>query len=217
MGKNIFGVLIVSLLLISCSKNNNNDAVTADSYLSITAGQTRTFENKDSISGTLTTVVQTSSNRDTTVGTRSYHVFDNSDGSKEYFALAGNDYYTLFNLPATLSTVPVELLYLKANGSVGTTWSQNFSFNVPGLPIPVPIVFTHTIKETGITKTTGIKNHTNVIRVETKITSPLLSINSDIQSYCAPKYGIVHMTTFIQVATAGINISTRRTMINANF
>jgi len=217
MRKNTFGVLILSLVFISCSKNNNDDVETANSYLSITPGQIRTFENKDSISGTLNTIVQTSSNRDTAVGTRSYHVFDNSDGSKEYFALSGNDYYTLFNLPAALSTVPVELLYLKANGTVRTSWSPNFSFNVPGLPIPVPVVFTHTIKETGLNKTTGSKNHTNVIRVETKITSPLLSINSDIQSYCAPKYGVVHMTTFIQVATAGINISTRRTLINANF
>lgn len=217
MIKNIFGALLLSLLIISCGKNSDDNTAAGDSYLSLASGQTRTFEVKDSISGRLTTIVQTSSDRDTTVGTRSYHVFNNNDGSREYFAVSGNDYYTLFNLPATLSTVPIELLYLKSNGTVGNTWSQNYSFNVPGLPIPVPLTFTHTIKETGLTKTTGSKSHTNVIRVETKITSPLLSINSDIQSYCAPKYGVVHMTTLIQIATAGINISTRRTMINANF
>ena len=217
MKKSFFGLLILNILFISCNKNGAGDPVAAITYLSITAGQTRTFDVKDSISGAINTIVQTSSNRDTTAGMRSYHVFDNNNGSKEYFAVSGNDYYTLFNLPATLSTVPIELLFLKANGNVGTTWSQNFSLNVPGIPIPIPIIFTHNIKETGLTKTTGAKSHTNVIRVETKISSPLLNISSDIQTYIAPKYGVVYITTYIKEPTAGIEISTRRTMINANF
>lgn len=217
MKKILFYSLSASLVFCSCSKDDNEPTPGAISYLSVTPGQTRTFENKDSISGTINTTVQISSSRDTTVGSRTYHAFDNSDGTTEYFAVSGNDYYTLFNLPATISTAPIELLYLKSNAGVGTSWAQNFSFNIPGAPFPIPITFTHTIKEKGISKTTGAINHTDVIRVETKVSSAFLNINSDIQTYCAPKYGVVHLITYIEETTAGVEIHTRRTMIGANF
>ena len=218
MKKILFGTLVLSsILLFSCGKDETGPAVPAVSYLTVTPGQIRTFENKDSISGAVTVVTQTTSTTDTSVGGKSYRIFNNSNGTNEYFAVSGNDYYTLYNLPAGISTEPIELLYLKATGTVGSTWSQNYSFNVPGVPIAIPVKFTHTIKETGLTKTTGSLTHTDVIRVETKISSTLLSINSDIQTYCAPKYGVVYMTSYIAEATAGIEISSRRTLINANF
>jgi hypothetical protein len=197
MKKILSGALVLSLFMLSCSKDDDGGGSTTTTYLSITPGQTRSFEVKDSISGNLSSITQTSTNRDTSVNGRSYHVFNNSDGSFEYYAVAGSEYYTLFNLPATISTQPIELLYLKSNGSINSTWTQNISFTVPGFPIPIPVTFTHTIKEKGLTKTYGAITHNNVIRVETKISSSLASINSDIQTYVAPNYGVVNITTYI--------------------
>ena len=217
MKKILFGAVLLGSLVVSCSKNDDGEDVPAVSYLSLTPGQTRTFEVKDSITGETGTVTQTSSSRDTAVAGRTYHVFDNSDGSREYFAVSGNNYFTLYNLPSGISDQPVELLYLKANGNVGTSWTQDFSFAVPGFPISIPVKFTHTIKEKGLSKTFGAITHTDVIRVESKITSTLLDIDSDIQTYCAPKYGVINITSHVAESTAGIEVNTRRTMISANF
>lgn len=217
MKKSFILALFGFILLASCSKSGGEDTDPVLSYMSLTAGQIRTFEVKDSLTGALNTVIQTSSNADTMVGSRSYHVFNESDGNKQYFNISGNDYYTLFNIPGVSSTTPLELLYLKANATVGTSWSQNFSFTLPGVPLPVPVTFTHTLKETGLTKTTGAITHQNVIRVETKVSSTLASITSDIQTYSAPNYGVVHISTYIAEPISGIEVNNRRTLIGANF
>lgn len=222
MKKAIFGLLILSVLLFSCKKDSSTGGSgnTSD-YMSLTAGQARTFETTDNVASSTSSNVSTSTNRDSTVNGRSYHVFTNSDGSSGYFNVSGSDYYSYTELPA-LSNLQLELLYLKTNLAVNGTWSQSINVTVPGLPFPLPVTISNTIKEKGISRTVGANNYSEVIRVETGIAVsglPAGALTTNIQSYYAPRYGLIENTTVLGLNYSGIadSVNTRTVLKAVNF
>ena len=222
MKKTILGLFTLSAILFSCKKDSGGDNNnTTTSYMSLTAGQTRTYETTDNIAMSASSNTSTSTNRDTSINARTYHVFSNSDGSSGYFNVTGNDYYSFTSLPS-LSNLQLELLYLKANLNVNGSWTQNTNVTVPGLPFPLAVTITNTIEEKGISRTTGTMSHTDVIKVRTGISVaglPASALSTNIQSYYAPRYGLVESSAVIGLNYSGItdSVNTRTLLKAANF
>ncbi|MFZ1530445.1 MAG: hypothetical protein WAT19_16950 [Ferruginibacter sp.] len=222
MKKTIFGLFVLSAILFSCKKDTGGDTNNpATSYMSLTAGQTRTYETTDNIAMSTSSNTTTSTNRDTSVNSRTYHVFTNSDGSSDYFNVTGSDYYSFTQLPA-LSNLQLELLYLKSNAAVNASWNQTTNVTVPGVPFPLAVTISNTIMEKGISRTTGTMSHTDVIRVQTGISVaglPASALTTNIQSYYAPRYGLVESTAVLGLNYSGItdSVNTRTLLKAANF
>jgi hypothetical protein len=203
--------LALGSTLISCKKPQETpDPVpVATTYMSMTAGNSRTYETKDNTTTTTTTNTSTSTNRDSSIIGKNYHVFTNSNGAaNDYYNLTGTDYYTYRSISAALSTPPIEVIYLK-DAAANTSWSQTVNVPVTGLPTPVPVIFTNNITAKGLNKTVNGKAYTDVVQVTTTVAVtglPPGSVTTDIQSYYAPKYGLIENKNKISLPLLTINI-----------
>jgi len=217
--KNLF-FLLVAAVIASCGKDNTNPSnPTTESYINTNAGSSWTYHSVDSSNATPQSVdyVITSTSDDTTVNGKEYHVYRYSYGGSQYLNLTGNDYYQFDTIPGGVGA-NVERLYLKDNAAVGTTWSQNFTLNIPDIPIPVSMTVSNNIVEKGISRTVNGMNYSNVIHVSTSLSSALIppaSFTSKIDSYYAEKYGLIENSTIIHIDYQGlvkdINIQTKLT------
>jgi hypothetical protein len=189
MKKTIFACLSLALLAVSCKKDDPAPTPVAEKFLTISNGSTWNYRVTDNTASTTTDYTLTSTNRDTTINGKSYHVFTNSDGNtSEYYNVTGNEYFQFTSLSAQLDDL--ELLYLKDNLAVGNTWSQSVTIN--GAPFPLTANVTNTIQEKGGTLVVNGVTYQNVIKVKTDISVPGLpagSITTNIQRYYAPKFG----------------------------
>jgi hypothetical protein len=204
-------ILIASVLfLAACDKNddsNTNPPETPDTYINTTQGSTWTYHEDNSASGTTvgSDYTVTSTNKDTTIGSRKYHVYTYSYGGSRYLNISGHEYYQFDSIPVGAG-ITVERLYLKDDAAVGASWEQQSDITVPNLPIPIPLKITNTITEKGITRTVKGKDYTDVIHVSSSLSSPLITsgFTSSIDSYFAPKYGLIENTTKIDLDYSGI-------------
>lgn len=202
MKKNLLGLLIpVSALVISCKKDDSGTTPTppaAVSYMNAGTGNTWNYENtRNPSSGTpdVTTYSITSSNRDTTINAKSYHVFTRTDAfTAEYYYTSGNDYYEYLNLPV-LDTIRSENLYLKSNLPVGSSWTQSMA-PVTYVAITANLSKSDTIIETGLTKVVKGVTYDSVIHVRgafkvLSITPVLITptLVSVVDNYYAPRVG----------------------------
>ncbi len=209
-------LLILSLALFaaaSCSKKDDTPQnETPGNYMSLTANEARTYQNTDNSTGTaiVTEYTSTSTNRDSTVGSRNYHVFTNSaTKGSEYYAISGNDYYNLRALPAELGGSLAEVLYLKTNIAVGTGWDQNFNINFSGVPITATLH--NTIVANDLSRTVFGKTYNHVIQVKTTVSAtaiPSNNLTSNIQNYYAPGYGLIESNSLIDLNYLGITSHT---------
>lgn len=207
MKKLLFGSAILSLFLFSCSKDDSTPSP-AEKYMSITAGSTWNYSVTDLITAANSyTYTQTSTNRDTTAGGKTYHVFTNSSGGNDYYSITGNDYYTLQTLPLGVTDTILENLYLKDNVATGNSWSQTYSLN---FGIPVDVTVTNKINASGLSKTVGSTAYSNVIDVVTTISAPAIlaipgsSLTTDIHSYYAPKVGMIQTDAKVDIVVTGL-------------
>jgi hypothetical protein len=194
-----------------CSKEtpNTNPPVTSDAYLNTTAGSTWTYHEDNSSGATPTSsdYTVTSTDKDSTVGSRKYHIYNFSYGGSRYLNISGNDYYQFDSIAGSNGTI-LERIYLKDNLDAGATWSQDFNINYPGLPVTAPLKITNKIVEKGISRTVNSIEYKNVIHVSTSLSSsviPEASLTSAIDSYYAPKYGLIEGTTKINLNFLGIS------------
>ncbi|MEO9020629.1 MAG: hypothetical protein ABI237_13420 [Ginsengibacter sp.] len=213
-------VLAVTLFFGSCSKSVDSSQNTnpAESYLTTTSGSIWTYHEINSTSGTVNSsdYMVTSTDRDSTINNRKYHIFSYSYGGSQYLGLSGHDYYEFDSIPGSSSIggAAVERLYLKDNLNTGDIWKQNFTFSVSGFPVPLSV--TNKIAEKDISRTVNGIDYQNVIHVNSTISSTLIpasSLKSAIDSYYAPKYGLIENTTIVNLNYMGIsqdvNISTQ--------
>jgi hypothetical protein len=211
------------LLTISCSKKSGDMQVAiVSSYSNISVGSSWNYHQIDSAKSTPVNsdYTITSSAKDTSINTRTYHVYSNSAGSNQYLNLSGNNYYQFDSLPAGLGKGVFEELYLKDNAAIGTTWAQTQTVMVTGSPVPVPVLLSFTIAEKNISRTVNTANYTNVIHVSATISSSLIpaaSLTSNINSYYAPNYGLIESSTKINLDYSGLlaNVNTTVTLLNA--
>ncbi|HEY9340676.1 MAG TPA: hypothetical protein VIQ23_03780 [Hanamia sp.] len=209
MKKNILYLLIAIIAFGSCEKKDNPEPnpPAEDTYINATAGSTWKYHETNSSSGTAqeSEYTVTSSSKDTTINSRSYHIYNYSYGGSQYLNISGHEYYQYDSISGGLGQI-FERLYLKDNVAVGTNWTQNISVSVPGLPFSVPVTITNTIAEKGIAKTVNGNNYTDVIHVSTSITSTSIptGLTSDIHSYYAKKYGLIESSAIVSLNFLGV-------------
>jgi hypothetical protein len=211
----ITAVLAVVFIAISCHKPKETPDPLPPApvtYMSMTAGDSRTYETTDNTATPtpLTTInTSVSSTRDTSILGKTYHVFTNSNGSaNEYYNKTGSDYYTFRAISAALATPPIEVIYLK-DAAASTSWSQTVNVPLSGVPTTVPVVFTNIVAAKGLTRTVNGKTYTDVVQVTTTavVTGlPAGSVITDIQSYYAPKFGLIENKNKISLPLLTTNI-----------
>jgi hypothetical protein len=205
----VTAVLAAFLTLVSCKKKETPDPLppTPVTYMSMTAGNSRTYETTDNTTTLTSTNTSVSTSRDTSILGKTYHVFTNSNGAaNDYYNITGNDYFTYRAISTALTVPPIEVIYLK-DAALNTTWSQ--TVNVPGFGFPVPVVFTNSITAKGLSRTVNGKAYTDVVQVTTTavITGlPAGSVTTDIQSYYAPKFGLIENKNKISISLLTVNI-----------
>lgn len=202
--------MFLFLSLAACKKDDNNPAPPAsDTYMNTASGSTWNYHLVDNSTGTSISedYVITSTDRDTTINSKTYHVFTTTFGGNQYRALLGNEYYQYDSLPGGIGGGAIERLYLKDNVAAGATWSQSITVNVPGSPIPIPFTITNTLAEKDISRTVNGTVYDQVIHVSTAITSTLIpaaSLTTSINSYFAPKYGLIENSNIVHLDFLGI-------------
>ena len=220
--RNKYLAFFTALLALGACKKSDSVVVVADKYMSLTANSTWQMRVTDNIAVTTTPYTITSTNRDSTIGSKAYHVFTNSStGVNEYFFISGNDYYTFRTLGLALGGAQVETVYLKDASSAGATWTQSINLTVPGIPFPVPVTLSYKIEEKGISRTVNGVAYSNVIRVSLGLSSslvPAASFTTDIQSYYAPKYGLIENTNKVNLNFSGFvqNTDTKTILLSAD-
>lgn len=199
----------IASLISSCKKSDTQTPAPtpADKYMNYTAGSEWNIETVNDASTSPVTVNYklTSSDRDSTINSKAYHVYTNSIGANEYYYNTGNDYYNYRVLSPGLGGGSAEILYLKDNAAVGTEWSQSFPVTISGVPITA--TFTNKIEERGTTKTINGVEYKDVIKVKTTLQITGIpfatTINNDIYKYYSPKVGPITERTSIDISSLG--------------
>lgn len=216
-------LLAIVLITFSCKKNGGDPAPPSqpDPYFNSAAGSFWDYHSVDNSGVTSPSdYTITSTSRDSSISSKSYHVYDNSLGGSQYLNITGHDYYEFDSLPAGLGVGAIERLYLKDNAAAGTNWSQNISVTIPGSPLQVPFTITNSIMAKDITRTVGGKSYSNVIHVSTAIHSSLIpaaSLMTNINSYYAPGYGLIENSSVVHLDYLGLmeDLDTQTTLVSA--
>lgn len=195
----------------SCDKKDDSNPkppAPPDTFVNTNAGSTWTYHEDNASSGTSvgSDYTITSTTGDTTIGSRKYHVYSYSYGGSQYLNLTGHEYYQYDSIPIG-GGIALERLYLKDDAAKGATWSQDVNVTVPGIIIPIPLKVTNTIAEKGITRTVKGVEYKDVIHVSTSLSSALIpspGFTSAIDSYFAPKYGLIENTTKVDINSMGV-------------
>lgn len=209
MKKIIASALLLSLLTVSCSKDDDGGGTTADIYLNTAAGSSWTYQDYDNTTPAAPPVEYsvTSTNRDTTVGSKTYHIYtNNSTGASIYNGRSGNEYSAFEALPAELGGSTVDNIYLRAAANVNASWTQNYAINFGGFPLTVTV--TNKIIEKGISKTVNSNSYNNVIHVKTDLAigglpPGFVTFTTDIHQYYAPNHGMIETNARIDVTITG--------------
>lgn len=195
-------------LFSSCKKEKSSpkDPKENANYINVVSGSSWVYHeiNKSGDVPVQSDYTITSTNRDTTINNKSYHINSFSYGGSQYLNLSGKDYYEFGNVPGA-GTKSFERLYLKSGVSVGTTWSQTEILEVEGIQIPIKL--TNTIVGISLVKEVEGKSYEKVIHIKSTITSDLIpaaSLITDINSYYAPNYGLIENTSKLNLDYIGL-------------
>jgi hypothetical protein len=210
MKKIAFLLLSAAALSLGCKKSSNNSS-TPDTYQNTDPNSTWNYRSTDNTGATPPAdYTQTSTNRDTSVNGRSYHVFNLSTGGSNYLNISGTDYYQYASLPGTGSvTQAIERLYLKSNLNTNDTWTQdiNATFVYNSIPYSIPVRLTNKVVQKGATRVVNNITYNNVIdiSIDVKNTNAFIPINivTDIHEYYAPKYGLIERQAKATITITG--------------
>ncbi len=201
--------IITCFFAASCSKDNGPAPTPnpTNNFMNMKAGSTWNYEvTNNTPPPSTSSYTLTSTNRDSTIAGKQYHVYTNSNnGASEYYYVSGTDYYTYQSLPAALGGSKVENLYLKAGAAVNSSWSQLYNISFNSLPLAVTVV--NKIEEKGISRTVNGISYNNVIHVSTTISVagvPPASLVTDIDYYYAPNHGLIENSSKINLNYLGI-------------
>jgi len=214
MKKTHLFAIILCFFAASCDKGNDPAPTPnpSDNFMNMKAGSTWNYEvTNNTPPPSTSSYTLTSTNRDSSIGGKLYHVYSNSaNGASEYYFVSGSDYYTYQSLPAAFGGSKVENLYLKAGATVNTTWAQ--TYNITYNSIPLAITVTNKIDEKGISKLVNGITYNNVIHVSTDITIVGITtaqFSTDIDYYYAPNYGMIESSSKITSTLGNSDFTTR--------
>lgn len=210
MKKVLFALFSVCLLAVSCKKDKTDPAPVADKpYTNTNNGSNWIYEVITDPGAGQTSALDTVTvtGVDTTINSKNYRILNHTNGGNvhAYLNVTGNDYYQFQDIAA--AGTAVEVIYLKDNAAVGTSWTQNINFDLGG--IAVPVVLTSTITEKGGSRTVKGITYNDVIYVSTTLSSsglPAGSIVSDIRNYYARNIGLIEAVYNIDVPLATLAI-----------
>lgn len=208
MKKSFLGIFALLALGISCKKSDSTpDPTPTQPYMSLTVGSTWDYQITNNLTANTTTNKVTSIAKDSSIGSKKYQVFTNSNGTgNSYYNITGNEHWTFTNLGPGSSGV--ENIYLQTGKDAGFSWSTPVNLPISG-GSTLPVTLTNTITEKGISKTVNGIVYTEVIKVTTTIAAialPPNSLTTDIQSYYAPKVGLIESKYKISLPIGSINI-----------
>lgn len=221
MKYNLVCLLALCTVFCACQKELDAPDKQDDKYITLTTNSTWNYQivNNGGTGPMTATITITSTAKDTIINGKSYHIFNNSSGGNQYINITGHDYYQFDSLP--IPTAPAfDRLYLKDDVPVNTSWTQNLNISIPNLPLAIPVVLTNTVKEKGISRMVNNISYSEVIYVQTAITSVLIpagSLTSNIDSYYAKKYGLIENSSVIRLNFSGIseNIDVKTILLSA--
>ncbi|MEO6870090.1 MAG: hypothetical protein ABI168_10620 [Ginsengibacter sp.] len=203
-------ILIVGIsFFYGCKKSDSGGGgAIAESYLNTSTGSSWSYHETNRSSGTPqnSDYTLTSTSKDTSINSKSYHIYTFSYGGSQYLAHNVHDYYQYDSIPGALGQI-FERLYLRDNTNTNASWSQQILIPIPGLPVSIPVDIDNMIIEKGLTKVINGITYKNVIHVSTTISSsaiPSASLTSDIHSYYAPNYGLINNNTIVHLDYAGV-------------
>lgn len=196
MKRILLAAAMLITVAISCSKNGGEEQ-SGINYHNNAVGSTWNYEKTDNTTATVTeNYTLTSTNRDTLISNKSFHVYKSSmSGGDEYKRRSGNSYFVFYPWSDESFMLFDEILYLKSNVPVGTSWSQTF-----GLPVDwvqLTGVAKSTIIAKDISRTVHSVTYDSVIHVETLITIsgyPTGNETGTLNAYYAPGYGKIEFT-----------------------
>jgi hypothetical protein len=198
-----FYLIAISSMFIFAGCGKDDTKTPATDYAPMTASSTWTYQTAPSGTYTLT-----STNRDTTINGKTFHVFTNTNSNvgNNYMGKSGNDYYRFGILPGIAPT-GFDETYLKDNLDVNGTWVVTQNATAPGIPTPIPVNLTYTITEKGVQKVVSGTTYSNVIHVKLNISALGISGgNGDF--YYSGGVGLIESTLVINANPAfGIQAS----------
>jgi hypothetical protein len=213
MKKIMAAALFLAVLGTSCKKDDPVPAPGDTKFLNTAPGTTWNYKTVDNQDLTETPYTLTSTNRDSVLNGRSYHVYTYNDAngsSDEFYGISGNEYYQFSELAAGLP--PIEFKYLVDNVGAGTSWTQplTISQTQQGVTLTFNATLKYTIVEKGNSVTVGSKSYDNTIKVKTDIINPSVTstlplaitvepITQDVYAIYAPKYGLIKRNTQLKV------------------
>lgn len=213
-----FILLALSSLILfsSCKKEKSSTETPGENtnYINTASGSSWLYQeiNASGAAPVQSDYTLTSTNRDTTIKNKNYHIYSLSYGDSRYLNLSGKEYYEFDSVPGE-GIKSFERLYLKRGVPVGATWSQSENLVVEGIQIPIKL--NNTIVSISLVKEVHGKSYDKVIHVKTTITSDLIpaaSLTTDINSFYAPNYGLIVNTSKLNLDYMGmvekIDIST---------
>lgn len=217
--KTFFLLLAGTLIFSACKKSDSGSTpVATNAYVNTTSGSSWSYQQTDlTNNNSHSNYTVTSSSADTTINSRKYHVYNYSYGANEYLGVDGHDYYQYDSIPVS-GGINIERLYLKDDAAAGTSWNQDFS--IPGFQLPIPLTVSNKVAEKGISRTVNGTAYSNVIHVSTTLSSafiPASALSSSIDSYYAPKYGLIENTTVVQLNYSGLveNVNIKTELMSA--
>jgi hypothetical protein len=212
-------IFTLFITFISCKKSSSDPqpAPAAEKYMDFTAGTSSKYQTTNNLTAAVTLNTLTSTNRDSVISGKTYHVFTNSNGTpNEYYNITGSDYWTFRSLGVAFNNQSVASIYLKDNAAVNTSWNTDISLPVTGFPGGVPVTLINTINQAGISRTVNGVNYTDVLHIVTTVSVtglPAGSITTDIHSYYARKAGLIENVNKISAALLGINVDQKTILV----
>jgi hypothetical protein len=192
MIKRIAGICCLALLF-SCSKDDDPVAAGPANYLTTSTNSTWNYAVYDSLTSTTSQYTVTSTNRDTTVNNRVFHVYTSTAGGNIYYNKTDLQYFSFEKAPAPINNGNrITYLYL-INEAEGFTWSQTHQV-ILNPPTQLLATFNNEIVDKGISKTVNNVVYNNVVHVRTVITTTGLaagSFSGVVNTYFAPQVGII--------------------------
>ncbi len=201
--------LAILLLAAGCKKKAGTD--TPASYMPNTANSSWNYDTKTYAPAAATSnYTLKATNKDTTIGSRTYRVYNNSGGQNDYYAQVGSDYYQYTSLGG-LGGQRVEILYLK-DGATGTAWSETQNLTLGTMSVSVAV--NYQVTEKGITYTTNGKTYNDVTHVTVKfgtITIPGIPIPiapvSDVNFYYARGIGRIYSRAKVTISIPLVSLN----------
>ena len=203
-------LLLSPLIFVACTKENSEGdeggGGSNQLYINTATGSTWNYEVTESEAGDEPYSYEytlTSTNRDTTIGGKKYHVYEDSFDEESYMFTNGKQYFQI----GFEEDMSVEVLFLKTDVAENATWTQNINSDFEGIPIPAKIV--HKLTGKNITHTVKGKEYKNVMRVLSTIDvsyGGIAEVHLSTENYYAPGIGQIQSDLELEGNLAGETI-----------